>query len=286
MTLGEYLTRWIRSRSQALAPRTVEQYARIIRHCDMIGGIELDKLTVWDVDTPIQAALADGHARTAEQIYVLLRTALGDAQRLSVIDHSPVDRLLRPKVRPAERGVWSVDDTRTFVRAAMADRQCLGLLLPILCGLRRGEVLGLTWEDVDMAEDLLHIKRQLVLMDDGTTRETPPKSAAGRRDVPIPELLRPLLAARRSIGGRVVDLSHGGLRRALERVCERSGVPYIGLHGLRHTFATNVIRSGGDMRALQVVLGHANFNTTAMIYTHPDADQFRTIIAQSMRLVV
>ena len=81
-------------------------------------------------------------------------------------------------------------------------------------------------------------------------------------------------------------MTHSGLRTALKRVSEHADIPYIGLHGLRHTFATNVIRAGGDMKALQVVMGHASYNTTAMIYTHTDNNQYRTIIEQCMRLVV
>lgn len=286
MTLGNYLSKWLRMRLKTLAPRTVEQYTRLIHHCQSIADIELDQLKAWDVAEPIQEALEAGHGRTAEQIYVLLRTALGDAERLHEINHNPVDRFLRPKTMPSEREIWSVEQSRTFVRCALKDRHAIALLLPLLCGLRRGEILGLRWEDVDMSVDMLHIRVQMILLDGGKTMLTPPKSYAGIRDVPIPEVLRPLLASERRIGGQVVGLTHSGLRTALKRVSEHADIPYIGLHGLRHTFATNVIRAGGDMKALQVVMGHASYNTTAMIYTHTDNNQYRTIIEQGMRLVV
>ena len=112
--------------------------------------------------------------------------------------------------------------------------------------IRRGEILGLLWEDVDFQAGVLHIRRQLVRLKSGETVETPPKSRAGRRDVPIPEALRRLLAARRQLSGRVSGLTAAGLYDALRR-CERAAqVPHIGLHGLRHTMATNVVRSGGS----------------------------------------
>ena len=286
MTLGEYFDRWMRLREQALAPRTLENYERLIRKCEMIHHIELNELTVWDVETPIQRELSLGHGRTAEQVFVLLRTALGDAERIHSIHQSPVDKLLRPRLRKEPHAVLTPDECRRFYREALADRQALGLLLPLFCGLRRGEVLGLMWEDVDMGEQLLHIRRQLVQLDDGRQLITPPKSEAGTRVVPFPDVLRPLLAAQRGIGGRVVELTPSGLRNALRRVSERADVTYVGLHGLRHTFATNAIRNGGSMKALQTVMGHASYTTTATIYTHTEVCDFRIIVAQSMRNVV
>lgn len=286
MTVGEYLEKWLRLRAQALAPRTVENYKRLIKKCQVIHHIELEKLTVWDVETPIAAELDAGHGRTAEQVFVLLRTALGDAERIHTIPTSPVDKLLKPRLRREPHEVWTEEETRAFYAAAMKDKQAVGLLLPLLCGLRRGEVLGLTWEDVDMTANVLHIRRQLVQLDNGVIMMTPPKSEAGKRDVPFPDVLRPFLASARGIGGRVVPLSPSGLRTALRRACERAGVRCIGLHGLRHTFATNAVRHGGDMRSLQVVMGHASYTTTATVYTHPDMCDFKTIIAQSMRVVV
>ena len=286
MTLGEYLARWLQLRSQSLAPRTIDSYRRLIGKCAVIHHIDIEQLTVWDVDLPIQAELSAGNGRTAEQVFVLLRTALGDAERIHSIHSCPVDKLLRPRLRHAPHVVWTPEESRAFYAEAIKSKYALELLLPLLCGLRRGEVLGLMWEDVDMHEDLIHIRRQLVQLDDGTQLITPPKSEAGCRVVPIPAVLRQLLAARRSLGGYVCRISASGLRKALKRVSECAGVPYIGLHGLRHTFATNAVRAGGDMRSLQVVLGHASYTTTATVYTHPDVRDYRTIIAHSMRVVV
>lgn len=286
MTLGVYLGRWLTLREKALAPRTVESYRRIIGHVQPISDRPMEELSVWDVQTTLEGPISEGHLRTAQQIFVLLRTALGDAERMRLIDHNPVDKLLRPRHKPAEHAVWDLDQTKAFIQAALADRQGLAVLLPLLCGLRRGEVLGLQWGDVDMAAGMLHIRRQLVLLDDGKTMLTPPKSEAGIRDVPIPGLLRPLISSQRQLCGEVVTLTHSGLRTALKRVSEHAGVPHIGLHGLRHTFATNCIRAGGDMRALQKVLGHASYSTTADIYTHPDPDQLISMVAQCNALVV
>lgn len=286
MTTGDYLDRWLAMRAQALAPRTVECYSRLIRSIAGIAHIDLTELTTWDCQGPIQRAIDAGHGRTAEQIYVLLRTAMTDAVELRLITVSPVISILRPRRRPKQIDAWSIDDTRRYIAAAQADDRALEMLLPLMAGLRRGEVCGLRWEDVDLANGIMHIRRQKIWLDSGDIIVTPPKSDSGVRDVAIADALRGPLRARRQLSGWVTDLTASGVAQAVKRAAERARVRHIGTHGLRHTFATNAIRGGADMRSLQTVLGHADYATTANIYTHPDVDMQRTVVASATRVVI
>lgn len=286
MMTGVYLEKWLNMRMQALAPRTIESYRRIIRRCEPISGIDIRELSTFDVETALEPDILAGKMRTAEQIYVLLRTAMADAVELGVIAVSPVKAMLRPKHRKTPIRVWTPEEARAYVAATRGDPRQLEQLLPLLAGLRRGEVCGLMWEDVDLREGVMHIRRQKVWLESGGVIVTPPKSEAGIRDVPISEALLEALRARRQLAGPLTDLTARGVAEAIQRAAERAGVRWIGTHGLRHTFATNAIRYGGDMRSLQMVLGHADYSTTANVYTHPDYDMFRAIVAHASENVV
>lgn len=286
MTTGEYLERWLTMRMQALAPRTVESYRRILRRCEPISGIDIRELSTFDLEKALEADISAGKMRTAEQIYVLLRTALADAVELGVIAATPVRSILRPKRRKTPIRVWTPEEARAYVAATRGDPRQLEQLLPLMAGLRRGEVCGLMWEDVDFRKGMLHIRRQKIWLEDGSAILTPPKSEAGIKDVPIADALREALRARRQLAGPVTDLTARGVAEAIQRAAQRAGVSWIGTHGLRHTFATNAIRSGGDMRSLQMVLGHADYSTTANVYTHPDEEMTRAVVAHATESVV
>ena len=91
-------------------------------------------------------------------------------------------------------------------------------------------------------------------------------------------LLRILRAAYRLGDGYVEPLTPGALDAAHRRCIRRLGLPRLTLHGLRHTMATQALRNGASMRALQMVLGHADYRTTAMIYAHPDMAMLRRVV--------
>ena len=286
MMLGELLDEWLALRAGQLRPKTVERYRELIGHVQPLHQIEAEQLRPREISRLLAGICDAGHFRTAEQCYVMLKTALSEAVLMGDLDKSPMAAVKRPKYEAQEHEVWTPEEQHRFYLVARDDRRGLELMLGLFCGLRRGEILGLLWEDVDFQAGVLHIRRQLVRLKTGETLETPPKSRAGRRDVPIPEALRRLLAARRQLSGRVSGLTAAGLYDALRR-CERAAqVPHIGLHGLRHTMATNVIRSGGSLRVLQGLLGHSSFSLTARVYTHVDGGMRAAALADAATCVI
>ena len=194
--------------------------------------------------------------------------------------------VIRPAHKAKIHAVWTPEEQRAVMRAIRNDPHRLEILLGLLCGLRRGEICGLKWADVDLGEGILHIRSQRQRLNDGRLVDVPPKSDAGRRDIPIPRELRPILAARAAIGGYVTALTPEGLRIALERAERRAGVKHIGLHGLRHTMATNAVRGGVSLRLVQNLLGHTSYTLTARVYTHPDLEMLRYAVDAAYQSVV
>lgn len=270
-TTRDYLEEWTALRTAARKPRTIEREKELIRlHiAPFLGDIPLKKLRGMDVALLIADIAQSGHTRTAEQVFVYLREAL--PRRI-------MDKVQRPRHEPAEKRILTPDEQRKLLPFVLADPRALELLLAWMMGLRRGEILGLRWADVDFSAGLIHIRNQRQRIA-GKLQDGSPKSRAGKRDLPIPGLLMPFLRARARIGGYVAECTETGIRGALVRCSARAGVPYVSLHGLRHTMATNATRAGVTLRVLQQELGHADVSTTARVYAHTDFDMLADAIS-------
>lgn len=276
-TLTDYLRRWLDG-LYGLAPRTIDCYRSVIRlHIEtVIGDVTLHAVDRLHIQLAIDAAASK--PRTAQLVHVVLSKALGDAHEAGLIADNPVRQVRVPRHRPEPMTVWDDDQIAAYIDAALRDRHAAAWLLAIQCGLRRGEICGLRWADVDLARRVLHVCNQRQRLDDGRIVDLPPKSACGIRYVPISSMLAMVLEAEDRHKPYVVGLTPSGLDRAHRQLLACLRLPYIHLHALRHTMATAAIRHGSSLRALQVILGHADVSTTTRIYTHPDLDMLRQVI--------
>lgn len=271
MRTDEYLNSWLVLRSGSIRTRTAESYASLIRLyvAPAIGAVDVDQLGKAEIMPMLAKIVAEGHTRTAELVFVLLRCALpGDSMR----------GIPRPAHIQRSPEAWSDDQIMIYMEALKGHRHGLALQLGLVLGLRRGEICGLRWSDIDFAEGVANVCNQRLRLDTGEIVDALPKSRSSVRLVPIPAPLLEQLKRRRQLAGYVCDLSPSGLDAAHRRLVKRLDLPYIPLHGLRHTMATSVIRHGGEMRCLQELLGHASYATTANRYTHPDRAMLRSAL--------
>lgn len=279
MSLSQYLHDWLTIRTPELKPRTIDSYRDLIDRyvIPAIGDADPEQLRADQISHMLAGIVAAGKTRTAELVFVMLRAALRD------LDHDPMRRVRRPKHRQQRPEAWNDDQIAVYLQAISGHRHELAFSLAILCGLRRGEICGLRWEDIDMAAGIINIRNQRQRLADGRIIDQTPKSASSMRQIPIPAPLRPLLARRRALCGYVTKISPSGLDAAHRRLLASLSLPYIPLHGLRHTMATACVRHGGDLKCLQILLGHADYATTANIYTHPDTLMLQSCIACVIR---
>lgn len=269
MHLREYLTDWLTLKSAALKPRTIESYRYVIRHiCAHLGDMEISALTNFDVGHAL-AAICAQHSRTAEMCFVLLRDAIGD------FPNNPMRGVMRPKHVQSSPDAWNDDQIAVYVQSLIGHRHQIPLLLAVSLGMRRGEICGLRWSDIDFDSSTIHICNQRQRMEDGSIIDCTPKSFTSDRVIPVPVQLMRLLREHRQIGGYVCNITPSGLDSAHRRHVRELSLPPIPLHGLRHSFATACVRHGGSMRALQLLLGHSSYATTANRYTHPDMQMLR-----------
>lgn len=280
MRTDEYLKSWLTLRSGGLKVRTVESYASLIRlHIGpAIGAVDLRELRSPEISSALAVIVASGHTRTAELCYVLLKAALKDCEG------NPMRGVPRPAHIQQTPEAWSDDQIRAYMEALKGHRHGLALQLGLVLGMRRGEIVGLRWSDIDFTRGVVNIRNQRLRLDTGQIVDGTPKSRSSVRSLPLPPPLLGQLRRYRQLTGYVCPLTPSGLDAAHRRLVRRLGLPYIPLHGLRHSMATAVIRHGGDMRCLQLLLGHASYSTTANRYTHPDRAMLESSLDAAARV--
>ena len=149
--------------------------------------------------------------------------------------------------------------------------------LDLATGVRRGELLGLKWEDIDFDYGVIHIRRQIVRLN-GTVQEAPLKTKNSYRNISIgSDAVELLKQKKEQDGGKSVyvfpsptggPLAPDSVLHMLHRVLERVGLPKIRFHDLRHTFATLALQNGVDIKTVSGMLGHFSAGFTLDTYAH------------------
>jgi integrase len=323
LTTGEWLGRWLASRV-SLRASTSRSYAAHVRGylVPYLGGIPLAALSAGDVQAMFTAIARDEtalgrpvSAATLHRIHATLRAALNGAVRAGLITVNPgrwpeLPKAVRPRPQvwtPAlterwERegwrpvvGVWTAAQTAEFLRQVRGHRLYALFHLVALRGLRRGEVAGLRWSDLDLDAGTLTVSGQLQQVG-GRLATAPPKSDAGQRVIALDKTtiaaLREYKArqladgdtagARWSETGYVFTTLTGRplgpdrLTRPFHRLVIGSGLPPVTLHGLRHGAATLALAAGADLKVVQDQLGHSTIALTADTYTSVLLETART----------
>jgi integrase len=287
-TLGEYLALWAVAQRSRIRPNTLAGYAVAIRHITAhVGSVPLQAFSRVQAKALYQALSESGLApKSVHNIHIALRKALGDAVEDGLIHRNPADRAHdAPRDRP-EMLVWSAEELNAFLAFTAGDVDYPFFALAAATGMRRGELLGLRWRDVDLDAGRVAVTRQWTRQGagKGSVGFGPPKSARSLRSVDLDAgtvaVLREMRAARRVLPlvatEALVFAREGGLpyepsvlgRRFVQRVCDAGGLPLIGLHGLRHTHATLLLARGVDAKTVSERLGHASVETTLRLYAH------------------
>ena len=267
-TLGVCIDRYIDRRRNTLSPSTVRGYQAIK------ASRFLDKM-----DTPIDEVDWQAMINTEASKSVSPKT-IKNAWGLirSVLAENGMDVSVRlPAPTPHEKEFLDANQIRTFIDA-VRDQPCeIGGLLA-LSSLRRSEIYGLDWQDVDLKNNVLHVRQSKVLGENAApVVRQQNKTLSSTRDVPIflPRLSEVLNSVEEKTGS-VVPGNVGTLRKQLHRVCESADLPDIGVHGLRHSFASLCYSLGVSELAAMQLGGWSDYQTMRRIYTHlSEADRLK-----------
>ena len=313
LTVSAYMSRWADHKEQdATKPNTLRSYRDTVRlHITPhIGRIKLEKLRPLDVEQMLSKMQKAGKS-AASRAYTLrvLSMALRQAVRWQMLPRNLAEAVRPPKVERPDMGTWTAAQVATFLDAAQLHRMHAAFYLALLTGMRRGEILGLKWEDLDFTRSRLTVRNNLVEMrGEGTTgkqhagKETvssvrsilqTPKTKASRRTIPLSpgtmsklkehrerqEQNRKAAAEAWQAQGFVFadELGNPTDPRTLygwfRGLVTAAGLPMIRFHDLRHTAASLMIRQGISPKTVSDRLGHADVAFTLRVYAHLYEDQ-------------
>jgi len=288
-TLNDLLDVWLDTKGPALKPRTLSDYRlaceRYLR--PTLGPLRLGRVTPDRVQRLLTRYQKRGQHRTALRIYRTLSQALDLAVRWSWLASNPCKRVDTPRYRPERKEVWTVKEVRVFL--GETENHWLHPLwfLAVYTGCRLGELLALTWEDVDFPSAAVRVSKSVQRIA-GRRVVTTPKTRAGVRRIALPAEVFGVLAEHRSIqakrrlrmgqtwqGEELVftsragrPLAHSTVEWCTSRECQRLRLPPMTPHGLRHLSASLLLAEGLSLPAVSQRLGHANSAITMSTYAH------------------
>ena len=283
---GHKLTRFISQPVFALEARKLQK--------------RLGKLTARDVRQFLAGLVTSGVGEhRAQYAHAILRSALEDAMPEEIIPRN-VAKLVRPP-HPAQkrREPLTVVQVRTLLDAVAEHRLYAMFVVFTLLGLRRSEVLGLQWSDVDLDQGVIRIRRGLHRVD-GKLVLLPTKTHGSERSVPLPPIILRALRAHRkrqdaereSLGARWPNLGYvfttpigtpidpRNCTRLVQTERRRAGLPQIRLHDLRHGCVSVLLDLGTPPRTVMEIVGHSTMEMTMTVYGHVSLDAMRSALDQ------
>lgn len=286
-------------------PTTYAKYEVIVRLYlrPGLGRQRLDRLSVAAVQSFLNSRLRTGDSVAKVHVMrMVLGAALTRAMREELVSRNVARLATLPAAPSTERRPWSADEARRFLDVTRANPLYPCFVLMLVYGLRRGEVLGLSWHDVDFDEGVIRVRRQVVRVG-GQLHLGPVKTRAGARELPLLGIAREALIdqdERQVLGGGLTEwasealvftTAHGrpieprNLARSFERIVQAAGLRPIRLHDLRHTTASLLKKLGVPARDAMVILGHSGISVTLEIYTHVDEESRRDAVGRIDRLL-
>jgi len=306
-TVGEFLDQWLEDVVKpSLRPRTYNSYEEAVRlHIKPgLGNVRLSKLSGQHVQRFLnQLAQKDSatvkkqklSARTVSYNRTVLRMALTVAEEWRLIPYNPAAiRVKLAKVEARKVEAMTAEERQALIKAVEGDRLSPLFIVLLFVGLRKGEALGLQWQDVDLETRKLRVRQQLQRINKELVLTTP-KTEKSQRELTIPA---PAVAAlrenrakqreeRMAAGsvwqdtGLVFTTGVGSpidprnAKRVLDRLLTKAKLPHCRLHDLRHQFASNMLACGVDLKIVSDCLGHSKIGITADTYAHVSQDLIR-----------
>ena len=298
-TFGEWLDKWLVSYKKGqLRPSTYESYEMLINvHIKpALGKIPMAKLQAHMLQAfynkKLEMGRSDGNGglstRMVRYLHAVIRQALQQAYKEGLLPRNVADATNPPTVQNKQMRPLTEEELLKFFDAARDDRLYAAYVVAATTGLRRGELLGLCWDAVDLDRGVITVKRQLIPLREGLFLEETTKSKSGRRSITLTDdAIRELRIYRKQqiqeklmMGEAYQD--HGlvfckedgtflrpeEFTKRFQRHLTKAGLPRVRLHDLRHTHASLLLARGVHPKVVQERLGHSSITMTLDLYSH------------------
>lgn len=314
MTVTQLLFEWMKSYGKTnLRQTTYGVYETYIRNhiIPEIGDMTITKLKAMHLQKLYAKKLIEGRKdgqagglapSSVQTIHKIVSRALNMAVKWELLARNVAELVDPPKDKASPRQTWEAEDTKKFLAAIAKHTNYPLYLLAITTGMRKGEVLGLRWQDIDWDRRTLAIVQTVVATSEGVII-APTKTSAGKRSVTVSPFVLAALKAHRVGQALLAEhlakpipllvftadnlnvLDPNNVLRQFKHICKKAGVPIIPFHALRHTHATLMLQEGVHPKIVSERLGHSRVGVTMDVYSHvlPDmqadaADQFQNML--------
>ena len=289
-TVGQWLDTWMENyaKLQVRASSYKTYQGFIENHIKpALGGILLDKLTAMDLQKLYKHLLESGRVectearnkpkglsiKTVRNINQMISSALNCAAEQQLIPANPTKGCVLSKLARKEMKILPPESLGTFFEEAKHSGVFELYYIDLATGLRRGELLGLKWRDIDLDKGIIHVRRQ-VLRQNGKVIEAPLKTKNSYRSIAIGVDAIKVLKGMEQKDEYVFPSPFGGpmsldsVLHMLQRVLKQAGPERIRFHDLRHTFSVLALQNGVDVKTLSAMLGHYSAGFTLDTYAH------------------
>lgn len=283
----EWLTHYIKPSSKQ---RTFEQYSKAaqIHILPYLADVELTDLTPFVLQKFITGLTENGNKRTGKglspnfvkTILSIVQNSLKTAHLVGYLPEYSANKIKRPKPKEKQVECFSAGEQKKIEEAALSAKKdkYRGIILCLYTGLRIGELLALTWSDVDFEKSILSVTKTC---HDGNENGKhsriidTPKTENSRRQIPLSKTLVKMLKDMKKKSKCEFVIADGekpvfirSYQRMFELFLKKLGLQHKGFHSLRHTFATRALECGMDVKSLSEILGHKNAMITLNRYAH------------------
>lgn len=292
MKYKNWLNVWVEHSVKPMTKvRTYERYKEIVNGhiVPRLGEYELNDLTPLLLQRFITELLQSGNlvtgnglsSSTVSTIITVLQNSLKSAVFFGELNNYEADKIKRPKVKENEVSCFSLTEQRKIEQEILYGKKdkLFGIILCLYTGLRIGELLALTWDDLDFIKGILSVSKSCHYGKNESGKfercTGSPKTLTSNRAIPIPKQVFMVLkkVKKRSKSKYVVanganPISVRSYQRSFTLLLRKLKIAHKGFHALRHTFATRAIECGMDVKALSEILGHKNASITLNRYVH------------------
>ena len=303
MTFETYARGWL-ERQTKYAPGTIAFYRRSLETVfPEIGAIKLNRLRPIALENLLAKLRKRTYRgkpikeKTVQKYLTVVSAVLSDAKRNEIIEKNPARMIDLPDAERKAQEIPTMEEMQKFLSALCYEEPVFQLFyfLAISTGMRRGEICGLMWSDIDFDAQIIHVRHNAIFTNAQTVVSSDLKTAAARRDIPIPPTLLALLTSEKngSESPFVLHMDNGGalsqtsfsnlwdmVRRRTVNDAAGLGTParnskmvrsldfHVTPHQLRHTYITRLFESGLDIKEIQYLAGHTTIDMTLRVYTH------------------
>lgn len=277
VTFNQFADRFLEDVGQHTLKRktfiTYEAYLRLHIRPEL-GNIKLTALQSQQIQRLYSQKLNSGLSKkTVHHIHGTLRRVLNEAVKWGLIYKNPCDAVTPPRVEKHVPNVWSIEQAQQFLKAVEGHRWHGIYLIALTTGARRGEILGMEWQNINWENGTISIEKAVSEIK-GKAVITAPKTKRSLRTIALPDVVLNLLRKNKQTKGLIFKSLNGtpltprNVLRHFYSVLDDLDIPRIRFHDLRHTAATILLQKDVHPKKVQELLGHSSITLTLDTYSH------------------